>query len=136
MSRVGWSDDERQSSRGEELIAKMDAYNRRFSTEPRPFIEVVRDTPNYLTRLWSELTHGGDDGWRIIRNIRLWIMIIVGLSYLISPLNFLSQRVFGFIGLLDDVALMMVLLGGVASMFRGVATQQHNVHRHHQQQRY
>jgi len=122
-SEPGWTAEERESAQGRKLAAEVTAYNERFSGEPRSWAAAARDAPHLLSRFWSELTSGGPNTMRLLQQLRIWGLMLGGLLYLLSPLDMLPEGLFGLIGLLDDVMVLVVLGIMVAGVFRNVMLQ-------------
>jgi RING finger protein 170 len=60
---------------------------------------------------------------RLLQQLRIWGLMLGGLLYLLSPLDVLPEGLFGLIGLLDDVMVLVVLGIMVAGVFRNVMLQ-------------
>ena len=119
----GWTEAERTSETGRKLAADLADHNKRYSSEPRSWSDAARDAPHLLRRFWTELTSGGADGLRLFRQARLWILILSGFFYLISPLDLMPEAFFGLVGLIDDFIVLAVLSIMVAGVFRNVMLQ-------------
>ncbi len=122
-SEPGWLPAEKQSAEGQRLEAKLAEYNARFSNEPRSWAAAAQDTPHLLSRLWRELTSGGADSMRLIRQIRFWGVVLTAAAYLLSPFDLVPEAVLGLLGYLDDAIVLAVVFFMVAGFFRSVMVQ-------------
>lgn len=79
------------------------------------------DVPILLRHLWQELF--SDRGPLLIR--RLYLVYVAGLLllYLLSPFDIIPESVFGVIGLLDDLVLLLIAAVYIAFVYRAVLTQ-------------
>ncbi|OQR74881.1 RING finger protein-like, partial [Tropilaelaps mercedesae] len=91
-----------------QLLRRINQYNRRYSGEPRPWIEHVRDLPLLLRHVFNEFFSLG--GLMYMFRLRIFLCFLAALVYLISPLDMIPEAVFGLLGLLDDL-FVLVLLG-------------------------
>jgi RING finger protein 170 len=120
----GWTAAEVESEAGRKLKGEVDAYNARFSNGPRSWQDAAQDAPHYLSRFWTELTSGGENSMRLMRQMRLWGIIVVTFLYLLAPLDLIPEAVFGLFGMLDDFFIILVGLFMVAGVFRNLQIQQ------------
>lgn len=81
-------------------------------------MDYIRDIPALLRHLWSEFF--SMSGLVVMFRIRILLCAFAILLYLISPLDFLPEAVFGVIGLLDDVFVLMLLLIYMTVIYRNV----------------
>lgn len=120
----GWTAAEVASEAGRKLKAEVDAYNARYSAGPRSFASAARDAPHYLRRFWTELTSGGEQSMRLMRQVRLWLIIGGTFLYLLAPLDLIPEAIFGLFGLVDDFAIIVVGLLMVAGVVRNLQIHQ------------
>jgi uncharacterized membrane protein YkvA (DUF1232 family) len=126
----GWTAEEKASPQGRELAASIADYNVRFSNEPRSWAAAARDTPHLLVRLWRELSSGGADSMRLLRQLRFWGLLLSGFLYLLSPFDLLSEHLLGFLGYMDDLLVLVFVAVMVGSFFRSVMVQSAARHQH------
>lgn len=98
------------------LYQMIDEYNRRFSGEPRSFMEMVRDCPTLMRHLWNEFFSVG--GLMLMFRIRIVLCFLAALMYLFSPLDIIPEAVFGVLGLLDDVFVLFLLAIYISIIYR------------------
>ncbi|XP_003745830.1 E3 ubiquitin-protein ligase RNF170 [Galendromus occidentalis] len=89
------------------LMRQINFYNRRYSGEPRPFWEHVRDLPLLLSHLASEFFSLG--GLMYMFRIRIAVCFFLALVYLLSPVDVVPEAMFGLLGFLDDLFVLIVL---------------------------
>lgn len=95
-----------------QLTSKISEYNRRFSGASRPWIDYLYDIPTLLRQLWS------DNGIDLVMRCRVYFMVALTLIYCLLPLDILPEAVFGFLGLIDDIAVVIIVALYVTQMYR------------------
>ncbi|KAK3755923.1 hypothetical protein RRG08_013375 [Elysia crispata] len=101
-----------------EVINKINQYNRRFSGEPRTFQEYLQDLPTLLRHAFHEFFSVGGLMWMF--RFRIGILVLAAFLYLISPLDILPEAVFGIIGFLDDIFIILLLAIYISIIYRQV----------------
>ncbi|XP_067123832.1 E3 ubiquitin-protein ligase RNF170-like [Centruroides vittatus] len=112
-------DQENNSSEREErnqILWDVNDYNRRFSGEPRPWLDYVWDLPTLLRHLGSEFFSVG--GLMYMFRLRIVLCFVAAIMYLISPLDMIPEAVFGILGLLDDLFVVLLLAIYVTIIYR------------------
>ena len=121
-----FSEDERNTAEPREIetrariLEEAGQYNRRFSGESRSLTEHLRDLPVLLRHLWSALWTG--EGLQTAFQIRVVVLLFVWLAYFLSPLDLLPEALFGIIGLLDDLFLMILISVYLSYFFRRIVS--------------
>ena len=87
------------------------SYNMRFSEE-RTFADCVLDAPFLVKRFLREIST--TDITVLVRNYRLLLMMFTGIVYFLSPFDLIPEIVFGFIGYLDDLVIVIFIFIAVA----------------------
>jgi len=87
-------------------------YNTATGGQPRTWSEFISDTPVLIRRLLSEPTLIG------LFSTTTVVLIIVTAIYVISPLDIISETVFGVYGFVDDISVLMALGTFLLSEFR------------------
>ncbi|XP_050411068.1 E3 ubiquitin-protein ligase RNF170 [Patella vulgata] len=93
-------------------------YNARFSGEPRPFLDYVRDLPTLLRHAFSEFFTVGGLLWMF--RLRVVMCCIAALLYFISPFDIIPESMFGLLGFLDDIFIILLLAIYVSLIYRRV----------------
>ena len=125
-----FSEDERNTAEPAEIetrtriLEEAGQYNRRFSGEPRSYVEHLRDLPVLLRHLWSALWTG--EGLQAAFQIRVAVLGFVWLAYFLSPLDLLPEALFGIIGLLDDLFLFILISMHLTYFFRQIVSNRVN----------
>ena len=99
-----------------QLSHAINDYNRRFSGEPRPWIDYIRDLPTILRHLSSEFVTLG--GVVYMLRIRIVLCFVAAIMYLVSPLDLIPEAFFGILGLLDDMFVLLLLALYVSIIYR------------------
>ncbi|XP_058381299.1 E3 ubiquitin-protein ligase RNF170 isoform X1 [Diceros bicornis minor] len=99
-------------------------YNRRFSGQPRSIMERILDLPTLLRHAFREMFSVGGLFWMF--RIRIILCLMGAFFYLISPLDFVPEALFGILGFLDDFFVIFLLLIYISIMYREVITQRLN----------
>ncbi|KAM7286673.1 E3 ubiquitin-protein ligase RNF170 [Ixodes scapularis] len=98
------------------LLRDINDYNRRFSGEPRPWLDHLRDLPTLLRHAGSEFFSVG--GIMYMFRLRIVLCFVAAVMYLISPLDMIPEAIFGILGLLDDVFVVLLLAIYVTVIYR------------------
>ncbi|XP_005091877.1 E3 ubiquitin-protein ligase RNF170 [Aplysia californica] len=107
-----------ESDERRDVIEKINAYNRRFSGEPRSIREYLQDLPTLLRHAFHEFFSVGGLMWMF--RLRIVILVFGALLYLISPLDILPEAAFGIIGFLDDFFIILLLAVYISIFYRQI----------------
>lgn len=99
-----------------QILWDINDYNRRFSGEPRPWLDYLWDLPTLLRHLGSEFFSVG--GLMYMFRLRIVLCFVAAIMYLISPLDMIPEAVFGILGLLDDLFVVLLLAIYVTVVYR------------------
>lgn len=99
-------------------------YNRRFSGEPRTWQEHLRDLPTLLRHAFSEFFTVGGLVWMF--RLRIIVCFLAALLYFISPFDIIPEAVFGILGFLDDIFILLLLAIYIALIYRQVVQNRAN----------
>lgn len=83
-------------------------------------MDYVRDLPTLLRHLWNEFFSVG--GLMYMFRIRIILCFFAACMYLISPLDIIPEAVFGILGLLDDVFVVLLLAVYISIIYRRFIT--------------
>ncbi|XP_036606956.1 E3 ubiquitin-protein ligase RNF170 isoform X1 [Trichosurus vulpecula] len=117
-------DEDNQTQDVSELHQDINDYNRRFSGQPRSIVERIMDLPTLLRHAFREMFSVGGLFWMF--RIRILLCLLGAFFYLISPLDFVPEALFGILGFLDDFFVIFLLLIYISIMYREVLTQRLN----------
>ncbi|KAL5021997.1 hypothetical protein ScPMuIL_001152 [Solemya velum] len=98
------------------ILLHINAYNRRFSGEPRPYMDYIRDLPTLLRHAFSEFFTVGGLVWMF--RLRVFMCFIAALLYFISPLDIIPEAAFGLLGFLDDLFILLLLAIYITIIYR------------------
>uniref|UniRef100_X1YV84 E3 ubiquitin-protein ligase RNF170 n=1 Tax=Capitella teleta TaxID=283909 RepID=X1YV84_CAPTE len=111
------SDENRlQSPQKDQVIQEVNHYNRRFSGQPIPWMDYIRDLPTILRHCFRHFFSVG--GLLLMFRIRILVCFLVALLYLISPFDIIPEAVFGILGLLDDFFILLLLAIYISIIYR------------------
>ncbi|KAF0309975.1 E3 ubiquitin-protein ligase RNF170 [Amphibalanus amphitrite] len=80
------------------------------------WLEHIRDVPCLLRHLWREAVSPG--GVLLLLRVRVVMCFLMALVYLVLPFDLLPEAVYGAIGLLDDLFIVVAMLMYVAVLYR------------------
>ncbi|XP_037382074.1 E3 ubiquitin-protein ligase RNF170 isoform X2 [Talpa occidentalis] len=87
-------------------------------------VERIMDLPTLLRHAFREMFSVGGLFWMF--RIRIILCLMGAFFYLISPLDFVPEALFGILGFLDDFFVIFLLLIYISIMYREVITQRLN----------
>lgn len=99
-----------------QILWDINDYNRRFTGEPQPWLDYIWDLPTLLRHLGSEFFSVG--GLMYMFRLRIVLCFVAAIMYLISPLDMIPEAVFGILGLLDDLFVVLLLAIYVTIIYR------------------
>ncbi|XP_077981589.1 E3 ubiquitin-protein ligase RNF170-like [Glandiceps talaboti] len=118
MLFADFSEEERESEEGRARLQDVYDYNRRFSGEPRPIMDYIRDLPTLLRHAWGEFFSLGGLVWMF--RLRILLCLLAAILYFISPLDIIPEAVFGILGFMDDLFVILLLLIYVSIIYRNI----------------
>ncbi|KAK3089962.1 hypothetical protein FSP39_008038 [Pinctada imbricata] len=98
------------------IIERINDYNRRFSGEPRPLIDYLRDLPTLLRHAFTEFFTVGGLIWMF--RLRIIVCFFAAFMYFISPLDIIPEAVFGVLGFMDDLFILLLLAIYISIIYR------------------
>ena len=98
--------------------------NRNICFSPYQIMERIMDLPTLLRHAFREMFSVGGLFWMF--RIRIILCLMGAFFYLISPLDFVPEALFGILGFLDDFFVIFLLLIYISIMYREVITQRLN----------
>ena len=103
------------SQSGTKQLHPLTKYTLSYCTQ---LIHYLYDVPILLRHLWRELFT--IRGLVIIRRLHLLLILVLIVVYLVSPLDLLPEAVFGVLGLLDDVIIIVGTLVYISLVYRAL----------------
>lgn len=100
------------------VTALINTYNRRFSGEPRPWMDHVYDLPVLLRHLTGELFTFG--GLAFVFRLRVFCLIFGTLLYVLMPFDIIPEGIVGIFGILDDLLFVFILVIYLSIQYRRV----------------
>ena len=96
------------------------------------FLETVRDLPILFRHLLNEVFSEG--GFLYLYRLRVSLLILVGVVYLLSPLDIVPDAAFGILGLIDDILVILVVCVFITNVYRSYIADGGNIFGSHNQQ--
>ncbi|XP_074589337.1 uncharacterized protein LOC141845178 [Curcuma longa] len=115
---------ERQDTEASEILESIEKYNRNFGGDPSSLIQRVRDLPFFMRRLLRELMDPRRSLPLVFR-ARIIFAMAMSAIYVLSPVDILPEGILGFVGLLDDLIILLIVLLHVATIYRSVLLYRH-----------
>ncbi|CAJ0608637.1 unnamed protein product [Cylicocyclus nassatus] len=109
-----WPHDEENNELRENNIGLND-YNRRFSGD-RPWLEYFYDLPVLIPYVIRNLFDF--NGLMLMFRLRIFFIAIGILAYILSPFDIIPESAYGFMGLMDDIFVTVLLLVYIAIAVR------------------
>ena len=107
---------DRLSEQQRRQVSSIQTYNRRFSGQPRSLIDILRDMPilirHFIRNLFSVT------GIRLLFRFRSFVFISTCLIYIILPLDLLPEALFGILGLVDDIFIILCAITWISIQYR------------------
>ena len=94
------------------LVDKIGSYNRRFSGAPRPWIDYIYDIPTLIRQMWS------DTGLDLLMRCRIYAYFGLAIVYVVIPMDILPESVFGIVGMIDDIVVIVIIALYLTSTYR------------------
>lgn len=88
------------------------------------FMDYIYDLPTLLRHIFQEFFSFSGLVWMF--RFRIFVCFVAALLYFISPLDIIPEAVFGVLGLLDDVFVILLLAIYVSIIYRGVIANRGN----------
>ncbi|RZS15055.1 hypothetical protein BHM03_00046836 [Ensete ventricosum] len=107
---------EGKDKKASQVLKSIKKYNRSFGGEPSNLIQKLQDLPFFIRRLATELM----DPRRPLPSVfRTQIIFALSLSamYVLSPVDLLPEDVYGVVGLLDDLLILLVVFLHIAFVY-------------------
>ena len=114
--------EEQRTDEARQTLSSIHAYNRRFSGEPRTLLENIQDAPVLFRHLMRELF--SVHGLVFMFRARVLLYLLLAFIYIISPLDLIPEAVAGFLGLFDDIIILVVVLVYVTVLYRNYVASQ------------
>ncbi|KHJ88431.1 zinc finger, C3HC4 type [Oesophagostomum dentatum] len=109
-----WAHDEEDDQLRQNNIGLND-YNRRFSGD-RPWLEYLYDLPVLIPYILRNLFDF--NGLMLMFRLRIFFIAIGILVYILSPFDIIPESAYGFMGLMDDIFVTVLLLVYIAIAVR------------------
>ncbi|KFD72427.1 hypothetical protein M514_05418 [Trichuris suis] len=98
------------------IIQEITSYNRRFSGAPRPWLEYITEIPVLISHMFRQFFSVGNLMWMF--RLRIVVCVIVAIVYALSPFDIIPEALFGLLGMLDDIFVVVLLLVYLSIAYR------------------
>jgi len=118
------SDTDRQATiqHIKETNDKIKAYNRRFSNIRRGWWDYFTDIPLMLYHMWCEAT--GRTGLLLFCRLQVLIAVSACFMYVCLPFDIIPESVYGIVGIVDDVIILLTVLVYLSFLYRSIVLEQ------------
>jgi len=104
-----------------EILDKIRQYNRFYSGQRRSFREHLSDLPMLTRRMIQYFSTY--DGIAFFMNARIVPYVLMTIVYALSPFDMVPESLFGIIGILDDLIVLIMCVLYVVTIYRNFAAQ-------------
>ncbi|XP_073994503.1 E3 ubiquitin-protein ligase RNF170-like [Rhodnius prolixus] len=116
---------ERNAEEGSDLFTQIrrvnsfcSMYNRVYSGVDRSWISTIREIPVLMRHYLDDLMNGGQMPGIMYLNLRMCLLFLFSTVYLILPMDILPETVFGVLGWLDDIFIILTIVLYMCSVYR------------------
>ncbi|GAB2291163.1 hypothetical protein Dimus_025422 [Dionaea muscipula] len=115
---------QRQTPEIGHVVEQIEAYNRAFGGRASGIVQRLRDLPFLLRRLLRDIMDPRRTLPLVIR-FRVYLAVVLSAIYFLSPIDIIPESILGFIGLLDDLVILLICALHVGSVYRCVLVLRH-----------
>ena len=120
LTTQNWTNQQKASASGIQLLARVREFNSKFSNEPRSWSEMLRDTPVLLSKLWRDFLAEPGRALKWLIQVRVLFALITTFTYLFSPIDLIPELLFGIAGFVDDIFLIALAGSYLATIYRSI----------------
>ncbi|XP_057453908.1 uncharacterized protein LOC130745591 [Lotus japonicus] len=114
----------RQEPEVAHVLSQIQTYNRFFGARSSGPLQRMLDLPFLLRRLAREFLDPQRSLPLVIR-ARVYIAMIISAIYVFSPIDIIPEGIWGVVGLLDDLLIVLIFFLHVAALYRSVLYRRH-----------
>ncbi|RWW29679.1 hypothetical protein GW17_00005788 [Ensete ventricosum] len=115
---------ERQDPEASRVLENIEKYNRNFGGGSSSLIQRLRDLPFFIRRLLREMMDPQRSLPFVLR-VRVILAMALSAIYVLSPVDIIPEGVFGFVGFLDDLIILLIVFLHLATVYRSVLLYRH-----------
>ncbi len=86
----------------------------------RSMADAFRDAPSLLRALSAEATSSIGGLMSVVLRLKIVISFLLGFLYVLLPIDFMPEILFGVVGYLDDILVVLFIAVYISQIFRGV----------------
>ncbi|THU59652.1 hypothetical protein C4D60_Mb07t04320 [Musa balbisiana] len=120
---------ERQDPEASRVLENIEKYNRNFGGGSSSLIQRLRDLPFFIRRLLREMMDPQRSLPFVLR-VRVILAMALSAIYVLSPVDIIPEGVFGFVGFLDDLIILLIVFLHLATVYRSVLLYRHGDGQH------
>ncbi|XP_042379697.1 E3 ubiquitin-protein ligase RNF170-like isoform X2 [Zingiber officinale] len=103
-----------------QVLQSIENYNRQFGRNP----SLIQDVPFFIRRLLREFVDP-QRALPFVFRARTALSILLSIGYVASPIDILSERIYGFVGFLDDFLVLVIVFIHLATLYRSLLLNRH-----------
>ncbi|CAL9129007.1 uncharacterized protein LOC135679415 isoform X2 [Musa acuminata AAA Group] len=115
---------ERQDPEASRVLENIEKYNRNFGGGSSSLVQRLRDLPFFIRRLLREMMDPQRSLPFVLR-VRVILAMALTAIYVLSPVDIIPEGVFGFVGFLDDLIILLIVFLHLATVYRSVLLYRH-----------
>lgn len=115
---------QRNNAEARPVLEKVERYNHLYGGGSRTLMQRIQDLPFFIRRLLRELMDPQRSLPLVFRARTMFAMVLSGL-YVLSPIDIIPEGFLGFVGLLDDFLIVLVVFLHLATIYRSLLLNRH-----------
>lgn len=120
-----YDDDGNKYFHDPEVLIGIQTYNTIFGDQSKaPITQRLFDLPFLVRRLFKDFIHP-DTSLPFLFRARVFITMILIVTYIFSPIDIIPEGIFGKVGLLDDLLITLIFFLHVAALYRSILCIRH-----------
>ncbi|XP_020598353.1 E3 ubiquitin-protein ligase RNF170-like isoform X2 [Phalaenopsis equestris] len=118
---------QRHELEASQVLENIEKYNRSFGGGSHSLLQRLRDLPFFTRRLLRELMDP-QRSLPLVFRARMILAIIPAILYVLSPIDIIPEGVFGLVGFLDDLLILLIAFLHLAAIYRSILLYRHGGH--------
>ncbi|XP_077241413.1 uncharacterized protein LOC143881947 isoform X2 [Tasmannia lanceolata] len=107
-----------------QVLENVEKYNRLFGGGSHGLIQRLRDLPFLLRRLLGELVDP-QRSLPLVFKARMFCAMAASIIYVVSPVDIIPEGLFGILGLLDDLIIVLIVFFYLAALYQRALISRH-----------
>ncbi|XP_020680818.1 E3 ubiquitin-protein ligase RNF170-like isoform X1 [Dendrobium catenatum] len=118
------SQSQRHEPAASQILENIEKYNRSFGGGSHSIMQRLRDLPFFTRRLLRELMDP-QRSLPLVFRARMIFAIVPTILYVLSPIDILPEGVFGLVGFIDDLLILLIAFLHLAALYRSILLYRH-----------